>query len=240
MNGGGGAIFINNSIDAKNDIFFNNLTFESCEATYGGAVVIYSISDLSDVTIFQSNFSSNKIIGKGLVKKSGFCGGSGAFISAKNLLVNKSIFVRNKGSVGGLKIYNAFNEKEVSKKALLDMSQKSIVVSNCDFQSNEDSKSSIYYVNGKDGSMIDIINCNFNSNLNDKNSNIDGIDLDLYSPKVLIKSCSFRKVATNIKIKSLIIISTLAVFIIIITFFIKKVSRTDNCTICNLEKSDQI
>ena len=227
LNGGGGAIYINNSIEVQNDIIFNNLTFRNCKATFGGAVVIYSIYDLNNVSFNYCEFHSNRVNEKNLNKNNDFQGGSGAFLCAKNMHVYKCNFVENKGSLGALKLYNKFNEDKTKMKRnnYLDYNQKSIVVSNCNFELNDDSKTSIYYENGKHHSMIDIIDCNFYSKKNRQNSHIDGKEWNLDSSKVSIKSCNFQKANSHLYATLTIMLIIFAVISIVISLVIHNVNH---------------
>lgn len=99
-------------------------------------------------------------------------------------------FFDNKGRSGALKIYNNFKE---ATKNILENKQNSIVISECEFEKNDKSKSSIYYINGKNGSKLDIINCNFKDQHNENNKYIDGKEINPNSPKLTIKSCHFEQ-----------------------------------------------
>ena len=61
LNGCGGAIFIENLNNAKNDIVLENLTFTKCKATCGGAVYLISKSEISNISINFCVFTSNEI-----------------------------------------------------------------------------------------------------------------------------------------------------------------------------------
>ena len=92
-------------------------------------------------------------------QKNDYSGGSVAFIYAKNSYVHNCSFNHNRGSSGGLKIYNDFNEnsRKSKTKSILENFHKTILISDCNFELNDASKNSIYYVNGKDGNMINIL-----------------------------------------------------------------------------------
>lgn len=45
--GGGGAIYINNSMNIENNVTFIDVLFLRCKAAYGGAVFLYSNSDIN-------------------------------------------------------------------------------------------------------------------------------------------------------------------------------------------------
>lgn len=82
-------------------------------------------------------------------------------------------------------------------------------------------------MNGKYGSRIDIVNCNFNSKLNKNSSFIDGKEWNLDSPKVSIKSCIFRTETNNVKYSYLIMFSTMISLFVIIVFLIQKVNKSN-------------
>ena len=95
-------------------------------------------------------------------------------------------------------------------------------------------KNSINYINGKYGSKIDIINCNFNNKVISNDTKfIDGKEWNQDSSKVSIKSCNFQKNSgnnqrnCNTKTSFLIVLSTIFVLFAIFALLIKKVNRID-------------
>lgn len=53
--GGGGGIYLNNSIDKKSEVKLENLQFKDCKALYGGGVYVYSSSENDSSQCFSLN-----------------------------------------------------------------------------------------------------------------------------------------------------------------------------------------
>lgn len=80
--GGGGAIYIKNSIDLSNEVLFENSSFIKCQALLGGAVYIYFSSENKNINIRSCNFSDNTALRQYSEYKNVLFGGSHLFITA--------------------------------------------------------------------------------------------------------------------------------------------------------------
>ena len=105
------------------------------------------------------------------------------------------------------------------------MEKNEIIVSDCFFEIDPHSKSSLYYVNGKEGSIIKVKNCNFNGFSDKLMKYIDGKDENQDSNRLLIESCNFQYETKKIKVNNTWMINSFfTVFAITIAFFILKIS----------------
>lgn len=187
--GGGGAIVINNSFDITNNATFIDTLFLRCEASYGGAVFIYTQSDLFDISFVSCRFESNKALTKKPPRgdKSVLYGGQALFVMSHALTVNNSVFTMNKGSSGAVKVIFLDNEKS---KIHLKEEEKSFHFFACEFEQDETSKSSIVYVDEKSRNGIDVFECKFKGKLRKGSSYISAKVSN--KEKLNVKSCSFE------------------------------------------------
>lgn len=179
----GGAVYIYNANELLNDVNMYKLTFTSCHADYGGAVFIYSSSDINTVTIKSCTFEQN------VVKENGpsdiLTGGSAMFLSIKSGQILYCKFSLNIGPGGSVKLLNDVE----SQTLLLDRMNPTILLKDCTF---DEMKESIFYVAKKDGSTVEVTNCAFNGKLNKGAHHIDGMVIDKVATKMIIKSCKFN------------------------------------------------
>ena len=187
--GGGGAIFINNSMDVEYNNTFIDILFLRCKAAYGGAVFIYSDSDICYCYFLRCQFLNNEAYAKKSVsnQNKNLFGGSAIYASSKNFNIENSTFYKNKGSA--VKLHNAFNQ--MNSKHLLEKEENSFLIIGCDFDKDDKSKSAISYVDEKTGqNKLEIVNCNFKGKLKKDHHYIDGTILKKDS--IYIESCNFE------------------------------------------------
>lgn len=151
---------------------------------------------MSNVTIISCHFISNEATGKGIDKNSLFYGGSAVFLSAKNSIIANCSFKQNYGGKSAFKIFHYFPESskklEILNKLSLENDKKLISIIDCFFESNKESFNFINYFVGKDGSEIEIKNCNFKGLSNKKTGFINGKQFNNDKTKVHIIECSFE------------------------------------------------
>ena len=194
LNGGGGAIYIKETHALEHNITFDACLFTGCKAVFGGACYIYCSSDVNDVTITGCTFSSNVAYKRNSNNDGSMLyGGSSLFLTVRNSFIGKSNFVSNKGPGGSIKIYNKYDE-ETSKVSSLEFRSKERInmISDCHFENEEKSETSIFYVNDKDGSKIELNQCTFKGKLGKDSYYIIGELLAKDAPKIHIKSCDFE------------------------------------------------
>lgn len=186
VNGGGGAIYIKNSLQNEYNVLIENDAFDGCKAPYGGAVYVYSNSELGEVLIKKCTFTSNVILERSVTKDGDLTGGSSLFLYIKK---GKVFFCKFSGNqdTESVKIYNTFDQDSTAR--VLNVKLNLISICNCNF---EKSKNSIFYVAGKKGSNVEIEKCNFNGKMFDDSYYIKGNMLFENSPKLRIKSCTFK------------------------------------------------
>ena len=118
-------------------------------------------------------------------------GGSALFLACKNSLVINCTFLHNKNG-GAIKIYDVFERNK--KRITLENSENKISILGCQFEQNENSKSSIFYEE-KNGNPIEVKDCNFKGKLNKGSHYIDGNFLT--KEKIQISSCNFENDVNN-------------------------------------------
>lgn len=184
-NGGGGAIYVKNSIENGYDILIEKVDFKNCKAFYGGAVYVYSSNEMSTVLIKSCTFTSNFILQRTEDVSGGLTGGSSIFLNAIKGTIARCKFYQNTGNEN-VKIYNSFDG--VAVRQLSD--RKSFLsILNCTF---ERAKNSIFYMASESGSPVQIENCDFNGKMADGSYYINGKLLAKNAPKLRIKSCDFE------------------------------------------------
>lgn len=186
--GGGGAIYIKNKFNIENNILLLNNKFNQCRAVYGGAVYLYSASEVADVSVRLCIFEYNENINFAN-KDPDLNGGSAIFVSLKTGSISECTFKVGRNSHGLIKLYNNFDESLNSHRLL--EKQNVVSLSNCNFFENENSENSIYYINGNHGSSIEVNDCNFNGKRNRKSNYIEGKLLSEDSLKIRTNNCHF-------------------------------------------------
>lgn len=187
--GGGGAIYIKNELDYRNNITLIGLTFTECSAKYGGAVYIYSESFRVDVRISNCVFTRNHLFENNDLD---LTGGSAVFLNARKSNMNGCRFFENYGSDAACRILTSFkskSSKSIIRKTKSDVN--SIVINECRFRADTDSKSLIHFIIGNRDTNIEVNKCIFTGVLKDGAHFIDEQILDSKSPLLKIKSCKF-------------------------------------------------
>lgn len=188
--GGGGAIYIKNTFNIENNINLLKNKFDQCKAVYGGAIYLYSASEVADISVRSCNFEYNVNINSYLANTiPDFKGGSAIFVSLKNGLISECTFKVGKNSQSSIKFYNNFDAK-LKSYSLLEKTNI-VSLSSCNFIVNENSKNAIYYINGKHGSNIEVNDCNFNGKPNKKSNYIEGKLLSEDSPEIKTNNCHY-------------------------------------------------
>ena len=193
INGGGGAVYVHNSQDLLNDVILKGLTFDRCEALFGGGIYVYSTFELNIVKINSCRFIETSSLS---TSNDDLSGGNAIYINVKLGSITRCSFKECKGNGGSVKIINNF-EANNNQNALsflnyhFDDVQKSLLIDDCFFEINDNSKSSIYYVNGKSGSLLKVKNCIFAGKLSNGNYFIDGKSIDNNPSKLFINHCKF-------------------------------------------------
>ncbi|KAK8857425.1 hypothetical protein M9Y10_015830 [Tritrichomonas musculus] len=189
-NGGGGAIYVSNSYEITNEYLFESLktveVFNECSAKYGGAVYIYASSKKISASITRCFFKGNEAVGTSSDDK---FGGSAIFMSVFNgyLLCNK--FRGNKGQVGSVKLINDFKPSSNSLRVLSN--EGFVLISKCEFQIEENSDCSLFYLRGNNGPSFEVSNCKFSGSLAKDSHFIDGMAVSTSSPQLVVRSCRF-------------------------------------------------
>lgn len=179
----GGAIYIYNANELYNSVDMYKLTFTSCHAEYGGAIFIYSSSNINTVTIKSCIFNGNQVSESG--PSDILTGGSAMFLSIKSGKILQCKFSQNIGPGGSIKLLNNVESQSI----FLDKMNPSILLKDCTFN---EKKESIVYAARKDGSNIEVTNCEFTGKLNEGAHHINGMIIDKDAPKMIIKSCKFN------------------------------------------------
>lgn len=218
--GGGGAIYVKNTFDVDNNVSLVNNKFIQCSAVYGGAIYIYSNSELANVLIKLCSFQSNRIIEYDIGELKG---GSACFLTVKEGLLINCFYFAEKSSGSLIKVSNDFDSNLVKSS-----SQNHIAFANCNFDLNEVTESVIYFVNQE--RKVELRNCNFKGKLNDKSSYIDGDSFSMNSQdKIKVISCIFEY---NSMIDDMLKFNLLWIFMVcittigVLTFFIFSLVKT--------------
>lgn len=208
--GGGGAIYFQNFFGGyANHLILSKLHFKECKAIYGGALYAFSVSKSSIISIDLCSFKSNDLIQRNSNSIYQLHGGSSIFLTIRNGFILDCSFKFNKGDDASFKIYGNFerNPNEIKFVYPDDENDKNdsnkILVKNCSFKNEEKSKNSIYFINKKQGSKVELINCSFSGILNENECYINGLLIDKNAPKINVKNCAFDnddKITTNIEI----------------------------------------
>ena len=212
--GGGGAVYISNSLNIKNNMTFEDVTFLRCKASYGGAVFVWSTSEDFHINFIRCLFEKNKAT---VTKSPGgdnkhMYGGQALYLMCSNLYVVNSTFLLNKGPTGAVKVFNIAAEnakKNKLAKSVGDVFSDSslILFSGCLFVQHESASSSILYHDGKYANRVEIVECSFKGKLKNKAHFIEGNMLD--GKRMHVESCNFENgrndvIAINIVEKEII------------------------------------
>lgn len=192
----GGGIYIYVEEPMIYSITIETTEFQNCKATYGGGIYAYCSLEDKIVTIKSCHFTSNEASETApTTGDTNLFGGSAIFLSTKKSIVIKSKFKSNPGT--GMKVYNPFTD--TSSKIL--NSESSISVSDCEFEVNEKSTSSLIYAGGiNDDIPTKVENCVFTGKLSKNAHYIDGTTLNgkkKNSPKLVVHSCKFSDELQN-------------------------------------------
>lgn len=180
------------------------VSFFNCSAFYGGACYIYFESENNNIIITNCTFTSNTAILKsssGSSKTESF-GRSAVLLTAKNSNVEKCKFLKNKGSSAAFKIYNKFDNKKSSIISLMSKKTRqisnTISVSDCEFEVENGSESSTYYVDDRDGSDAEVKECLFKRKVDKGKNYIEEKLLTKDAPKLRINSCEFEQMIDSV------------------------------------------
>ena len=192
---GGGAIYIKNSADLLNNVTFNNVSFINNQASYGGAIYIYSSYDHNEVRIQNCTFIDN------LLNDTSSCnyeqidsklkGGSAIFMRSKRINVSQCKFSSVVGTRGAFKIFNYYDESnEMILNDNNNENQEMIVFEGCEFNINEDEENSIS-IEGNMNKEIEITNCVFKGKPPKGSYYIEGKSNEENKNKIRINECQF-------------------------------------------------
>ncbi|KAK8839796.1 hypothetical protein M9Y10_031504 [Tritrichomonas musculus] len=199
--GGGGGIFIENSGGKENNANLNKLTFNGCEARYGGAIYIYSSSSDNIVQVSHCTFTDNRA---SATSSDGteLYGGGAIFLSSRRGKVVSNTFNGNEGGGGVLKIYNVFTSETKSSKLMKLFNADTLSISECTFDIGKKSDCCLFYVCGGNGANVELLKCKFNGNLQSGFYYINGKTIANNGPKLFVKKCTFaQSSAASINLK---------------------------------------
>ena len=89
-------------------------------------------------------------------------------------------------NTNSIKLYNTFDQSS----RILHASENLISIFDCEFDHDEKTKNDVYYIGGKDASIMKIQECKFSGKLNKGEHYIDGKLYD--SHKIFIELCQFE------------------------------------------------
>lgn len=200
--GAGGGIYIKNTKGSENNANLIGLTFNKCEAEYGGAVYVYSNSITNPIAIKYCTFTGNKAtktIASG--NDSNLFGGSAIFLTVKKGDISSNIFSNNEGDGGAVRIYNNFNKINTKnlRMKILDNNNKEgiLLICDCSFETCNNSKCCLFYLRGSNGAFVELRKCSFKGYLSDGSHYIDGKTISNKGPKLLVKKCIFSYDSIN-------------------------------------------
>ena len=196
--GGGGAIYIKNSKEQENNVTLSNLFFYECQAIYGGAIFIYFDSEKNSNSIVKCVFVGN-CVPLSNPNSDVLFGGSSIFLSSLNTVIIKCRFID--GTSGpAVKVCDISSIKGKSRlfgylsKKQPRMNDNLILVSQCSFEINEDSKSSINidFPNEETEMKVDVTDCEFKGKLSKGSHYIDGRLHSNNANRFIMNSCKFE------------------------------------------------
>ena len=195
LNGGGGGIFIYNDLDIYNFVNLTDLHFESCQASFGGAVYVYTKSEYHETSIMRCTFEKNEVISSSSSK---LFGGSAVYLTTLNAEIIACSFTGNHGKGGALKINENFDEvpPKNNKLAKILTTQNhnikgSIHISSCKFEINEKDQCSFYYAFGNKHIQTDVNDCTFTGKLAKNSYHVDGQSNAKTTPRINFQNCKF-------------------------------------------------
>ena len=174
------------------DYSFNiiDCIFTGCKAVYGGAIYVTSTAE-SRINIRNCKFERNTadLSPSSSDESDPYFGGSAIFMAALNGIILRCKFTNNIGV--GVKI---FNKNEQLQKMLLKSERSYIKIDDCVFETDDKSKSSLFYVRGSKNEIpVEVNGCIFKGKMADGSYHIDGESMiDSKKPMNFhIKSCQF-------------------------------------------------
>lgn len=200
---GGGAIYIMNQKSNKDFVVnIQNIKFESCHASFGGAIYIYVKEKSIPVRLTNCEFDKNTIVptsGENLENDKEIIGGSSVFLTTRNGKIINCIFSDDNSEYSSVRLYNNFNENSrpnsptsPSSSLLLQGDHESeVLISNCRFEFGKNTKNTISYVRGFNGVPLIVENCMFNGLLSKDSHYIIEKVISKKSPKLVVKNCKF-------------------------------------------------
>ena len=193
--GAGGGIYVKNK-DIHNSVNLNGLTFNECQAQFGGAVYIYSNSAESTVIIKGCIFKGNKATSS---ESDGLqlYGGSAIFLTVKKGKVIGNIFKDNIGDGGSVKVQNNFEQDETKINSMKLLNDNVLLISDCSFEINKNSDCCLSYLRGNNGVLVKLQKCSFNGTLSDSSRYIDGKTISTKGSKLLVNECKFSQNSAN-------------------------------------------
>ena len=190
--GGGGAFYIDNDLELRNQIQIEHSIFKECKSFFGGAVYIRSRSYNDDILIFNSSFISNGLLTWSSNKLQG---GSALYLNSRNGQVESCQFTFNKGKGSAMKNLNQFDDEKNNgislMQSLFNLEINRILINDYLIFNQDQSTSSIYYIAGKHGSSMDVNNCEFKGIFDKGTHYIDGKKVDKNGKMIQINSCKF-------------------------------------------------
>lgn len=220
--GGGGAIYIKNVFDVDNNVSLVSNKFIQCSAVFGGALYLYSGSELADVLIKICTFEYNEIMNN---NDSELKGGSACFLAIKRGSFAECNLKAGRKSGNIMTISNNFDNNQYYIKKLSN--ENSLFISNCSFVVNETTKNAIYFIN-QDG-QNELRDCKFNGKLNINSNYIDGDSFSRFSHTIKIIKCKFEYSKNDfIILKYGIIITAIGILAFFIFLHAKKIIFYDS------------
>ena len=206
--GGGGAIYIENNLRLKNNITLIGLSFTDCKAKYGGAVYIYCGTPKAPAKVSSCEFSGNQLLPNSETDHL-HIGGKAIFVVAKRGKISECKFHENPGEGEDMKIITTFDEddyllkdnhRKISIKEVEEEEyqyDESFMISNCHFDTDKQSRNSIYSFAGKHGTKVEVQNCIFTGDLSEGSHYISEKVMPDASSRMIVKSCKFASDSEN-------------------------------------------
>lgn len=178
--GSGGGIFFVLDKPVDNEVSFEKCTFSECKASRGAGLFIYSTVRDKPITIKRCKFISNSLF-KGESSE-----GSGIYLNAVRCTVFYCTFKKNSGGSS----FKIIEHKENLNSKVLS-SSFSVSVFQCNFEINENSKSSLSYSGNH--LSVDVKNCIFTGKPSKgaHHINIESASQNLNQKNIRIDLCKF-------------------------------------------------
>lgn len=185
--GGGGAMYIKNTVQLSNNVDLEKLTFSGCKANFGGAIYAYSESEKNKVNIHSCIFRSNSLLGGGSDTENS---GSAIYLTVKGGSVDNCEFYGDgKGSI--VSVVNVFDGGKNSI-VLSNVKKANLTFSRCNFDHANMAKSSIYYHSSFSGNRVLVVGCSFKGKLEKGSHYIESEMMKNDRDGFRIKSCKFE------------------------------------------------